>query len=169
MDHEIRQEFDRIWEEINKLKKNKSNESELSNGQSARAENLEPKINKLCEDAKIERSDFDSLFFIKEKELLLIIVPEGKNEEERQLHVTLCILTAQNCLFNEDFIKSSDLNAKLKKLEVKSLVNLSTNLKKHKQLLIPEGKPKSRNFGFRITIPGKKRGLELLKTLLNKK
>lgn len=169
MDPEVKKEFDKVWSEINKLKGGISKESEQVDDQIIRAKDLETKIKKLCNDVKIERSDFDSLFFIKGQELTLLIVPEGKNEEEKQLQITLCSLTVQDYLFELDFIKSYDLNVKLKKLGIRSLVNLSTNLKKHKQLLIPEGKSKSRNFGFRITIPGKKRGLDIIKELLNKK
>jgi len=130
---------------------------------------LEARIKKLCDDTGINRKDFDSIFFINKSEILLITVPEGKNEAERQLKVTLATLTASVYLFNQEFMKSSIILKNLKKLGISSLVNLSTNLSEYHGLLISEGKPKSRNFGFRITFPGRKKGLETIKSLIKSK
>jgi len=131
------------------------------------SENLEAKIKRLCEEAEITIENFYHIFFIEDNsDILLLKVPNGKNEAEKQHKISLLLLTASEYLFNQDFMKSSELIKKLEKLGVKSLVNLSTNLSKHRQFFIPRGKPKSKNFGFQITIPGKKEGLNIIKELL---
>jgi hypothetical protein len=50
-------------------------------------------------------------------------------------------------------------------LGIKSLVNLSTNLSEYKQFILPKGKPKSKEFSYEITLPGIKKGLEIIKEL----
>jgi len=163
MDEEIKTKLDEIEKRLEKLELcfRKDKPRLEASG------DLETKIKKLCGDAEISYDDFYLVFFIEENgEILLLIPPQGKNEAEKQLKATLLILTTSKYLFNQDFMKSAELIKKLEKLGIKSLVNLSTNLSRYKQLLIPRGKPKSRNFGFQITIPGEKEGLKLIKGLL---
>lgn len=128
--------------------------------------NLEERIKKISEEIGIETTSFYNLFFIDNEEILLLISPKGKNEAEKQFKATIVILTISDCLFGEDFIQSSSLNKKLRKLGIGSLVNLSTNLSKFKQFLIPRGRSKSKKFGFQITIPGKREGIRLIKEIL---
>ena len=128
--------------------------------------NLEELIKRLSSEIGIEIDCFYNLFFIDDEEILLLVSPKGKNEAEKQFKATIVILTISDYLFGEDFLQSSILNKKLRKLGIGSLVNLSTNLSKFKQFLIPRGKPKSTKFGFQITIPGKKEGIKIMKEFL---
>ena len=162
MDEEIKKRFEEIERRLEKLELYLPKEKPKLE----KSGDLETKIKKLCDDAEVNYEDFYKIFFIEDKEILLLIVPPGKNEAEKQLKATLLILTTSKYLFGQDFMKSSDINKKLEKLGIKSLVNLSTNLTRYRQFFIPRGKSKSRNFGFQIIIPGEKEGLKLIKDFL---
>jgi len=160
-EQEINSRFEEIEKRLNKLELPVHQDKKISKV----AETLEEKIKKLCDDAKIERRDFDDIFFIKENQINILVPIDGKKESDKHLKVVLLILTVNDYLLETDFIKSSDLGKILKKLGISSIVNLSTNLSKKRKFLLPEGKAKSKNFGFRITIPGKYEGLKIIKEL----
>ncbi|MCW1296723.1 MAG: hypothetical protein OH319_03515 [Candidatus Parvarchaeota archaeon] len=90
----------------------------------------------------------------------------GKNEEEKQFKTSLVILTVYKNIFNRDEILSQKLRTILEKHGIKSLINLSTNLSKHKQYIIPKGKPKSSKYKYKLTLPGENKGKELIKELV---
>jgi hypothetical protein len=122
-------------------------------------------IEKLSKDAGIPEERVRHVFDFEDEDLNLIATVEGKNEDEKQFKATVCILTAYHYCYGRDEIKSQDLRKKLAWLDIKSLVNLSTNLAKYKRFIIPKGKPRSPEFSYKITIPGIKKGLEIIKEL----
>lgn len=129
--------------------------------------NLEERIKNLCEEIGVDFERFYEFFYLKDvdKEITLLFSPLGKSESEKQIKSALILLTILERVFEKDFMTSSDLNKKLKKMKIGSLVNLSTNFSKYKNFLIPRGKSKSTKFGFQITIPGQNEGLKIIKDL----
>ncbi len=162
MDEEITLEFKKVWEAIGELKDSKATNSNIQE----EINSDEEKISRFCSELEIRKEDFNLIFKISEKDVSLKVPIEGKNEAEKQLKTTLVLITVKDSLFEEDFMKSADITIVLKRLGIKSIVNLSTNLNKHSSFLQSKGKPKSKNFGFRITIPGIVEGKKLIKELL---
>lgn len=93
---------------------------------------------------------------------------QGKNEKEKQFKAIVCLLTAYSFIFNKITIKSSLLSQEMKDLGIKSLVNLSTNMKAYGEYILPIGKPKSPNYSYKITVPGKEKGVEIIKEIIGK-
>jgi len=122
-------------------------------------------IGKLSKDAGINEEQLRHVFDFEKEDLSLIVTVEGKSEIEKQFKATVCILTAYHYCYNSDEIKSQGLRKKLEWLGIKSLVNLSSNLANYKQFVLPKGKPGSPKFSYKITFPGIKRGLEIIKEL----
>jgi len=92
----------------------------------------------------------------------------GKDNKEKQINATLLILTINDICYGNNSVKSQDLKAKLEYLGIRSLVNLSTNLKTIKNYIIPDGKSGSLDYSYKITLPGKKEGLRILNTFSKK-
>lgn len=128
-------------------------------------ESIENKIKKLSEAAALSKDTLKNIFHFEDDYIILLCNIEGKNEAEKQLKATLVILTAYNHLYDKDRILSKDLVDKLKYLGIGSLVNLSTNLRKYRQYIIPLGKQGSSNFSYKITHPGIQKGLEIINEL----
>jgi len=127
--------------------------------------NIEKGIEKLSGDAGISEEQLRSVFDFEEEDLSLIATVEGKNEAEKQFKATICILTAYHYCYDRDETRSQDLRKKLEWLGIKSLGILSANLAKYKQLIRPKGKSRSPQFAYKITYPGIKKGLEIIKGL----
>jgi predicted HAD superfamily phosphohydrolase len=106
--------------------------------------------------------DFDN------QDIFILKPITGKNEEEKQLKSSLIILTIYKNIFGENEIFSQKLRESLKKLGIKSLINLSTNLSKYKQFIIPKGKRSSKKYKYMLTLPGETKGKELIKELSEK-
>lgn len=121
---------------------------------------------KLSKDAGITEEQLRCVFDFEEVDLSLITTMlGGKNEAEKQFRATASILTTFHYCYNKDEIRSQDLRKKLEWLGIKSLANLSINLANYKQFILPKGKPKSPEFAYKITYPGIKKGLEIIKEL----
>jgi len=126
-------------------------------------------IKDLAEKVGVDEEDLYKIFDFDEK-IHLLVQPKGKNEGEKQLKASLIILTAYNHYFNKREISSSDLIRMLEDVGIGSLVNLSTNLKEHRDLIIhKKGKRGSTKTSYRITIPGLHEGYLLIKELLKNK
>ena len=162
MDEEINLEFQKVWKAIEALK----GERPISL-HSVELKDENNKIFRLCKELGIEKEDLDSKIKINGGNVSLIVPIDGKNEAEKQLRTTLVLMSIRDLLFEEDFMKSADIAVVLKRLGVKSIANLATNLNKSTDLLRPDGKPKSKNFGFRITIPGVMEGKKIIRGLVN--
>ena len=126
---------------------------------------IERGIEKMSKNARIPEERIRCVFDFDEEDLSLIATVEGKNESEKQFKATVCILAAYHYCYGRDEIKSQDIRKKLEWFGIKSLVNLSTNLSEYKQFILPKGKPKSKEFSYKITLPGIKKGLEIIKEL----
>lgn len=126
---------------------------------------IEEGIEKLSQDTGISKEQLRYVFEFEKEDLVLITAIEGKNESEKQFKATICILTAYHYCYDSDEIKSQDLRKKLQWLGIASLVNLSTNIAEYKQFILPKGKPKSKEFSYKITLPGIKKGLKIIKEL----
>jgi len=142
-------------------------ESVLGQGKGKPAEeigiDIEKGIEILSKDAGITKEQLRCIFDFEKEDLNLIINIVGKNEAEKQFKTTLCILTAYHYCYGRDETRSQDLRKKLEWLGIKSLGILSVNLAKYKQLILPKGKPKSPEFRYKITYPGIRKGLEIIK------
>ncbi|MFH1774527.1 MAG: hypothetical protein ABH874_06175 [Methanobacteriota archaeon] len=125
---------------------------------------LDQGIKKLAADAGITEEQLKHVFDFEEEDLNLIAAIEG-NEAEKQCRATICILTALDYCYGKDIIESKILRKKLEKLGISSLNNLSTNLAKFANFIVPKGEPGSPNFCYKITLPGKKKGLEIIREL----
>ncbi len=164
MEEEIKKEFAKIWKAIEEIRDIKFNAPETIKEETS---DDEEKIQTFCNELKIERKNFGSIIKISKQGVSLKVPIDGKNEAEKQLKTTLVLMAIKDSLFEEDFMKSSDIAVVLKRLGVKSIMNLAKNLNKHANFLRPEGKPRSKNFGFRITIPGNVEGKKIIGELLD--
>ena len=126
---------------------------------------IEKDIENLSTDAGITKEQLRCIFDFEKEDLNLITSIEGKSEAEKQFEATICILTAYHYFYGRDETRSQDLRKKLEWLGIKSLGILSANLAKYKQLILPKGKPKSPEFRYKITYPGIRKGLEIIKEL----
>jgi len=120
-------------------------------------------VEKLCEAAGINEDELRCVFDFEEKDLSLIATVEGKSEAVKQFKASVGILTAYHYCYHKDEIMSQDLRKKLEWLGIRSLANLSANLSDYKQLIRPKGKSGSPQFSYKITFPGIKKGLEIIK------
>lgn len=125
----------------------------------------EQRLREFSEEIGIDVEQLKYVFHFGEEDLTLIAVIKGKKENERQLKATLCILTGYHYYYGEDEIRSQELRKKLRWSGIRSLTNLNSNLKRHRELLIPKGKPGSPEFRYQIIYPGIKKGIEIIKEL----
>ena len=126
---------------------------------------IEECIIKLSEEAGINEEKIRHVFDFNKKDLNLIKIIKDKKESTKQFKATVCLLTAYHYCYGNDKIKSRDLRKKLEWLGIRSLGNLSINLSQYKQYIIPEGKSRSPEFSYKITYPGIKEGLKIIKEL----
>jgi len=157
------EEFEALKKEVEELKKIKQGGEQNRTPQMQKAV-VEEHIQKLAQDAGIVIEKIREI--IDPETLRLTVIIEGKSEGEKQLNSTLCILTAKKYFYGDGSILSQELRVKLKKLGIKSLANLSKNLAKYPNYLICNVTKGSKSSSYEITIPGIKRGLELIKNLV---
>jgi len=126
---------------------------------------IEKCIENLSTDAGITKERLRCIFDFEKEDLNLITTFAGKKEAQKQFKATVCILTAYHCCYGRDEIRSQDLRKKLEWLGIKSLGNISASFANYKQFILPKGKAKSPKFSYKITYPGIKKGLEIIKEL----
>jgi len=95
-------------------------------------------------------------------------IPGGKSESTKQQNSALIILTIQYYCFNNREILSGDLRKQMSDLGIISLINMSSNLSLMKSFIVKTGLRGSHDTKYRITDPGIRKGLELIKEMLNK-
>lgn len=167
---EIKQEFDKIWKEIEKLKEKfmqsdaqkrkrySSNEEHqnfyflISNKLNTKEENIRDYI---C----LEKKNPKLLFDIKRE-----------NSIQEQIIFLLIFLSIRRICYGKKEIESSELRRLLAEHQISAINNLSTNVKKLKRYVSHKaGKRGSKNTFYRITEEGFSKGLEIIsKILINK-
>jgi len=126
-------------------------------------------ISKLAEKASMDEAKLKHIFEFEENDVRIIMPIEGRSEGDRQLKATLLYLVAYDTCFNLREVNSSDLRQKLQDLGIRSLVNLSTQLKGYPNFIWHKiGKTGSTSSSYKITTPGEIEGIRLLKELGNK-
>lgn len=122
----------------------------------------------LLKDAGITKKELSHILYFDDKSLEFVCEIKGKNAVEQQFKATLIILTFYHYCKNSDKIKSQELREIFGKANIKSLANLSTNLKKsaYKKFVRPEGISSSPEFSYKITDLGIEKGLEIIKELI---
>jgi len=106
--------------------------------------------------------------FEEDEEFTFIFEMTGKSEPDKQLRATLCLLTVSNYCYAKDEILSKTLTKKLQLWGIKSLSNISKNLKKHMSFIVMKGKAGSSNFSYKITVPGLREGIKILNEIIDK-
>ena len=109
-----------------------------------------------------------NIVYFEEGNFKIITEIDGKNNKEKQLNATLLILTINDICYGINKIRSQELRNMLEYLGIRSLVNLSTNLKTMKNYIISDGKKASSEYGYKLTLPGKREGIKLLTDLSKK-
>lgn len=126
-------------------------------------------IEKLARFLKSSSSDvYNIISFEEGDKFTLLFNIGGKNETEKQLNATLCLLTVLYYCYDKNEIATNNLKQKLEFLGIKSLNNLSDYLKKHKKFVILKGKARSSKFNYKITQPGLTAGLKILSEQIKK-
>lgn len=120
---------------------------------------------KILENTGINKNQLENVFNIEEDDFKVVATINGKNEVERQIKASLIILTAFYYCYGKDEIKSRELVNKLRWLGIKSLGNLSKNLKREEcsQFIIISGK--GNNINYQILNQGLKKGIEIIKEI----
>ena len=143
----------------------------IKEGLKERPEHIEigPKgdsIKKLAKDANITIDQLRQIFDFEEEDLTLLTEIIGKNEEERQFKATLLMLTGLSYCYGREEILSPDLKERLARLDIRSLTNLSANLRKYRQYILLKGRPGDPRARYKITGPGKRKGLGMILELI---
>lgn len=123
-------------------------------------------IKKLIEDVNVSEEQFYSLFDIEGTKANILDPPKGKNSSEEQFMNSTLLLILNYYLTGSYEMSSSILRKRLEEHGVGSLVNLSTNLNiKKRYILRKAGKKGNTNTFYKLTFPGIKGGLHLIKKL----
>lgn len=120
---------------------------------------------KLAKDCKVTETDIVKVVDSEGKGRLINTNIRGKSDAEKQSNAAICIGTILYYSTGSSVVTSKYLHEELEWLGIKSLSNLGPNLKNKKPHIIPEGKPKSRNFSYKISKVGVQSGLELIKEM----
>jgi hypothetical protein len=96
-----------------------------------------------------------------------IIAPiPGGSHKERQQNATLLILTTNYYCTSEREMGAKVLAAMMRDLGIKSLANLALNLKNFENFIVKKGEQGDPRTNYRITDPGLRRGLDLIRELI---
>jgi len=119
------------------------------------------KISELNEDQLAQLVEFD------ENDFTIIASVPGKLETAKQQNATLLILAVMNYVYGSKEMNTTILRKKLTDMGIGSLTNLSTNLKSFENYIVKKGDVK--DVTYRITTPGLKKAIELMKNLVGVK
>ena len=123
---------------------------------------LEKRVERLAKDVSVTEEKLKNVFNFEEKNLDPIAPVKG-SWQEKQLKATLVILTGLSYCYEKDEILSTHLKGKLGNLKIGSLSQLGPTLLEHPQLIVSKGE--GRGTSYKITVPGKKEGLKIIKEL----
>lgn len=122
-------------------------------------------LSKLARDCKVTEEQIASVVDSDGEGRLINTNIKGKNELERQFNSVLCIGTISYYNSGSNFLTSKYLHKELEWLGLKSLQHLGSNLKNRRPHVVPNGKPKSVNFSYKISKIGIEKGLVLIKEM----
>ena len=126
-------------------------------------------IRRLAEKVNMDENELKHIFEFEDNDVRIILPIEGKSEGDRQLKATLLYLVAYRYCFGLNEIASKDLRRKLQDLGIRSLVNLSTQLKSYPNFIWHKlDKQGSTSGKYKITTPGEIEGIKLIAQLKNK-
>lgn len=125
---------------------------------------LEKGVEKLAKDAGVTRGQLNQIFDLGKDDLTISVEAGGESDKEKQLRATLVILTGFSYCYRKEEIHSIDLKKKLKILGI-PIANLARNLAEYPRFVLSIGKPKSPKFRYKITVPGKREGLRIIREL----
>ena len=113
----------------------------------------------------------DHIFDFDKHDVRLIhpIISENVSESIKQYKATLLYLMALKYCYGLHEISSRELRKKLEDLGLKSLVNLSTNLKSFSSFIVhKKGAKGNTDTSYKITIPGEMEAIRIIKDLVSR-
>ena len=116
----------------------------------------------------ISKENIEDYFEIKENNIEILYPLNLSSNIEEHFIFTLLILTLKKIAFGEREIDSTQLRESAKVKGLRSLVNLSTNLKKYPKYIIHKrGKIGSTNTSYKLTTEGYNKGIEIITKIVN--
>lgn len=116
--------------------------------------------------AKVTGSTVEKLcdiFDFDDEDIHILCEIPGKNDAEKQKNASLLYFTSAYYCKGVRECDIKTLNKKMSDLGIKSLGNVSTNLKNFENFFVQKGKKGSAATIYRITNPGLRRGVEFIK------
>ena len=157
----MEKELEKIWKKLNNLEER----IKLIEDMFIKTPDIKEVVNEydeLLAETGINIDVLKEIVYFDDSGFTIITEVTGKNNKEKQINATLLILTINDICYGNNSVKSKDLKAKLKYLGLRSLGNLSINLRTIKNYIIPVGKSRSPDYSYKITLPGKKEGIRIL-------
>ncbi|MBS3105140.1 hypothetical protein J4234_02700 [Candidatus Woesearchaeota archaeon] len=114
----------------------------------------------------VTEQQITNIFDLDGESIRIIGAIPGNTDSKKQRNATLILLTAKHYIKNEREINVPELKKTLEDLGIRSLVNLSTNLKGFENFIIMKGSKGSKSTSYRITNPGVTQGVELIKGMV---
>jgi hypothetical protein len=158
---------------IVKNKKSKPNKSKVISRKQSFNETQtqllsEEEILEIIKNENIELNDLYSIFNIRNNKLILLKGFKSQNNRESHIKSSLLTLVAHKIFYGSERISSANLRTILQDSGVRGLINLSTTLKEYSYWIVHErGQIGSINTSYRITHEGYRKGLDLLRDIIN--
>ena len=106
------------------------------------------------------------IFHIENEDITVLINLKNKKYREQHFEYVILLLTASNYCLGRNSIETNILKEKFKKMGIKSLQNLSSNLKSYDNYLMTEGEVGSSHFVYKISFKGLQKGIEVINQYL---
>lgn len=157
-------ETTKIWEKIHEIDDRLKSIEELIK-KTPEITEIGNEYEKLITETGIGEEELIETIYFENGSYKIIAEIDGKTNKKKMLNATLLILTINDICYGSNRIRTQDLKKKLEYLGIGSLANLSTNMKSVKRFVIPDGKRGSKEYGYKLTLPGRKEGIRLLSEL----
>lgn len=151
-----------LKENVNQVKIRTSNENDISFDFGAGM------FTKLAKKCNTDESRLMEIFHIENDDISVLINLKNKKYREQHFEYVILLLTASYYCLGKNSIETNLLKEKFKKMCIKSLQNLSSNLKSYDNYLMTEGEVGSSHFVYKITFKGLQKGIELIDQYLSK-
>jgi hypothetical protein len=123
---------------------------------------------KLASALEVELERLRNIIDFSDDDFHIIVNIPGNTDSDKQKNSALIILTIRYYCLGDREIPSNELRNRMRDLGIGSLINMASNLNSIRNFIIRCGKPRSPATRYRITDPGIREGLRLLKQLLQK-